>query len=234
MKKEVLALASACSDVPQEDPFPEESQGCSRGIDPSMCIKTYSRTPRNMSTLAAKPLVPTPEDSDMPLCTTALDSLGDSDHSSLHLPTMPDDFDSDGEESAWDYVPSDNDSNYCDQSEGEEYPALTVEAVPVPEQERLSTILKDNRIVDIAHYTKEVMKIGAHPMKCTLGKYIFQKEIQNGLNSDLVFYCNNCEREYRISLFRPDRKDEINDALVWGATFVGMGVIYILHGHLDV
>jgi hypothetical protein len=96
------------------------------------------------------PCIPTPEDLDMPLCTTALDSLGiDSDDSSLHLPTMPHDFDSDGEEFAWDYVLSENDSNYCDQSEGEEYPALTVEAVPVPEQERLSTILQDNRIVDI-------------------------------------------------------------------------------------
>lgn len=91
------------------------------------------------------------------------------------------------------------------------------------QQARLSTCLKDNRIVDIGYFTEELLKISEHPRKCTLGKYVFQKEIRNGLSSDLVFFCNNCEREYRVSTTLPDRKAELNDALVWGATSVGIG-----------
>ncbi|XP_039290449.1 uncharacterized protein LOC111056371 [Nilaparvata lugens] len=103
---------------------------------------------------------------------------------------------------------------------GDELPPLLFER---GEAEPTATQLRGRRIVDIQHVLKQLQVIASHPKQCTMGKYTYKREITNGLFCKWLFYCDNCEREFIVTSEPANQKEDVNDALVWGAMAVGIG-----------
>lgn len=99
-------------------------------------------------------------------------------------------------------------------------PPLIVERVSVDDEE---VVLKGRRIVDMNHVLKQLEIVAMHPKHCTMGKYKLKRESISGLFCNWVYYCDNCEKDFIVTSDPLNQKDEINDALSWGAMSVGIG-----------
>ncbi|KAF5276618.1 hypothetical protein FQR65_LT16265 [Abscondita terminalis] len=104
--------------------------------------------------------------------------------------------------------------------EHEYFPLLYTE-VDKNKQPSLDDIIKDRRIVNIAHMLKEYEKIAIHRFTCTMGHMKIVKETRVGMISFLHFYCDNCERKAVITTDRLD--SGLTDAFVWGSLSIGIG-----------
>lgn len=112
----------------------------------------------------------------------------------------------------------DSDSTDCDTEY--ELPPLLVEHVePPPEEAKLV----GRRIVNIAHVLNQLQIIAKHSQVCTMGKYVFEKEIVSGLFSRWIYNCDNCGKSYTVTSDSLDLKEECNDAFVWGSLSIGIG-----------
>lgn len=74
--------------------------------------------------------------------------------------------------------------------------------------------------MDLGFVLRQYESVALHPVKCTSGKMIFQKEIRRGLKSLMHFYCDTCEKTTVISTHSAE---DVNDSLVWGCTSIGIG-----------
>lgn len=79
------------------------------------------------------------------------------------------------------------------------------------------------RIIDIQHFMKQIMELGKHSVKCTMGRYILVKEVQNGVGFNLHFKCEVCDRYQVVSSENESSLDNVNNAFVWGALSIGIG-----------
>lgn len=73
------------------------------------------------------------------------------------------------------------------------------------------------------HVLKQLEIVAMHPRYCTMGKYKLTREEISGLFCNWVYYCDNCEKDFIVTSDPLHQKDEINDALSWGAMSVGIG-----------
>lgn len=84
-------------------------------------------------------------------------------------------------------------------------------------------MLSGRRLVDIEHFMKQIMELGKHGSKCTMGRYILIKEVQNGVAFKLYFKCNVCNRQQVVTSEKEQCLDSVNNAFVWGALSIGIG-----------
>ncbi|KAL4091944.1 hypothetical protein QTP88_026543 [Uroleucon formosanum] len=83
--------------------------------------------------------------------------------------------------------------------------------------------LSGRRVVDIEHFMKQMMELGKHGSKCTMGRFVLIKEVQNGVGFNLYFKCHVCDRHQIVTSDRESSVDNVNNALVWGALSIGIG-----------
>lgn len=119
-----------------------------------------------------------------------------------------------------------------DGDEDFELPDLLIE--PCNDTQDLN--ITGRRVVNINHVLAQLQKISSHHRQCTMGKYKFNREVVSGLFSKFIFYCDNCESEVAVTSEPEDRRQEVNDAVVWGALSIGIGHSQIqeLFGVMDV
>jgi len=85
-------------------------------------------------------------------------------------------------------------------------------------------MLSGCRLVDIEHFMKQIMELGKHGSKCTMGRYALIKEVQNGVAFKLYFKCNGCNRHQVVTSEKEQcLADSVNNAFVWGALSIGIG-----------
>lgn len=97
-------------------------------------------------------------------------------------------------------------------------PELTVEFVKSNER-----MLSGRRVVDIQDFIKQVMELGKHSTKCTMGRYALIKEVQNGVAFKLYFKCHVCNRQEVVTSNKEQSMDNVNNAFVWGALSIDIG-----------
>lgn len=67
------------------------------------------------------------------------------------------------------------------------------------------------------------MELDKHSSKCAMGRYIFMKEVQNGVEFNLHFKFHVCKRYQVVASEKELSLDSINNAFVWGALTIGIG-----------
>ncbi|KAL5237597.1 hypothetical protein ACI65C_005007 [Semiaphis heraclei] len=84
-------------------------------------------------------------------------------------------------------------------------------------------MLSGRRLVDIEHFMKQIMELGKHGSKCTMGRYALINEVQNGVAFKLYFKCNVCNRHQVVTSEKEQCLDSVNNVFVWGALSIGIG-----------
>ncbi|XP_063223710.1 uncharacterized protein LOC134531760 isoform X5 [Bacillus rossius redtenbacheri] len=96
-------------------------------------------------------------------------------------------------------------------------PQLTVTTEPAVVE------ITGRRIVNISHLLKQLTELAKHGNVCTQGQYKITSERRVGVMSYLYYECIMCEKTVTVTTEEDTRKEEVNDAFVWGALSVGIG-----------
>jgi hypothetical protein len=86
----------------------------------------------------------------------------------------------------------------------------------------MEEVVPGRRLMNAAHVLTQLKRLAAHSQHCTCGDFQLVGEHRDGLKSTLEFECTSCSKLQTVTTDKAPGK-EINDAMVWGATCVGIG-----------
>lgn len=90
--------------------------------------------------------------------------------------------------------------------------------------------MSGRRIVDMDYFFNQMKQFTQYNCTiCESGTFIFSKEIRRGLQSSIIFMCNNCGQTLRLNTCPTyDDTENINSSAILGITAIGLG-----HYHLQ-